>query len=382
MEGWSNHVKFINLMTSLDEIDRETFLRAAGYRKDTEGTTKSQSSSSDRSCICHCSRCLCVLFEAPNAGSSGCGAAPYETIITWKKRTAVQVKAITDALASYNDGLYQRANYVRMSSTGAGFALRVPLRYLHTFFALPMLWPAKRLLNFELRLSPSAKTLIKDDTVSADCSLHIIAASLDISYVVLESSIRSAWYSTVHRESIVRTYPSVRETHFTLQKNSTSYQLQNIIPFGHLPRFFTLVMNTEKAHVGDYSPRFCYMHRDLVGVQVFTNGSPWYDCNRTKKLDFKWMDGADTNYFYHKFLRCFPKNARHVSLKRFHSEFFVLCFDIAPLFTDDQLSLVTNATVDIQLEFKQALTENLILYVHAYRQAIIKVGEEGDIVTE
>ena len=120
-----------------------------------------------------------MLFEVPNAGSNGCGSATYTQISAPKERTAAEVQTLTRKLAAYNDGLYERSNFVRSSAEG-GFKLRVALRYLHSFFNLDLTYPGKRLIQIELKLAPSAKTLIRDPSVSHKYSLHIADASLDL----------------------------------------------------------------------------------------------------------------------------------------------------------------------------------------------------------
>ena len=198
--------------------------------------------------------------------------------------------------------------------------------------------------------------------------------------MVLESSIRSAWYRLISSQKILRVFDSVHETHFTLAKDSSVFQLANTVPFGTFPRFLTFCFNSEAQHTGNYGPRFVYTAQDLISVHLTANGSSWFDSERVRKLNLEHVDNPDVDYFYQKFLECFPEKAKFVSRKRYFYDMFIFCFDLVPLKSEDQLSLLTSATINLHLQFKTALVNNLIVYIHSHRKSLITIGEQGDIL--
>ena len=93
-------------MLGYDKADKENLLYAFGYRQDTEGKAASRDVEMDKPCYCKCGRCLCVLLELPNTGTSGCGTLDYDNIIkTGTKRTTAQVTSILKRVEDYNDGM-------------------------------------------------------------------------------------------------------------------------------------------------------------------------------------------------------------------------------------------------------------------------------------
>ena len=93
-------------MLGYDKADKENLLYAFGYRQDTEGKAASRDVEMDNPCYCRCGRCLCVLLELPNTGTSGCGTLDYDNIIkTGTKRTTAQVTSILKRVEDYNDGM-------------------------------------------------------------------------------------------------------------------------------------------------------------------------------------------------------------------------------------------------------------------------------------
>ena len=93
-------------MLGYDKADKENLLYALGYRQDTEGKGASRDVEMDKPCYCTCGRCLCVLYELPNTGTSGCGTTDYDSLIkNGTKRTTAQVTSILKKVEDYNDGM-------------------------------------------------------------------------------------------------------------------------------------------------------------------------------------------------------------------------------------------------------------------------------------
>ena len=313
-------------------------------------------------------------------GTSGCGIATYDQIMAMTQRTEPEITAVVKSMKQFNQGLYDRSNYVRQSAEGDGFRLRIALRFLHNFFDLDLCLPAKRLISVVAKLGPSQKCLIKDPSLTSNYSLHVTKASLDVGYVVLESSIRSAWYEMISSEKLLRVYDSCRESHFTLAKGSKTYQYQDVNPHGPYPRFVSFFFSTEAKHIGNWTPRYCYVPHKLTSVELTSNGHSWFDADRIRNMDLTHVDGMDTNYWYQQFLKCYGEKAKSICIKRFHSELYLFCLDLVPLMTENSLSLLTSATISLQLEFSEPLTENLIIYVHSHRKALMRISEEGEVL--
>ena len=96
----------IFFLLGYDKADKENLLYALGYRQDTEGKGASRDVEMDKPCYCTCGRCLCVLYELPNTGTSGCGTTDYDSLVTkGTKRTTAQVTSILKKVEDYNDGM-------------------------------------------------------------------------------------------------------------------------------------------------------------------------------------------------------------------------------------------------------------------------------------
>ena len=141
--------------------------------------------------------------------------------------------------------------------------------------------------------------------------------------------------------------------------------------------------------IGDFSNRFVYKHHDLTHLAVTKNGDQHY-CNavqRDMKLDH--IQSKNVQFWYKKMLECFPPTARLITLNEFASTFFLFCVDLKPTPTHmypgsepRPLHLVTSGFINLELQFKNNLTENMVLYVVCHENVIVKIGATGLISEE
>ena len=129
-----------------------------------------------------------------------------------------------------------------------------------------------------------------------------------------------------------------------------------------------------------------YKHHDLTHLIVTKNGDEHY-CNavqRDMKLDH--INSKTVQYWYTKMLECFPPTARSITLKEFAATFFVFCLDLKPTPTHmypeserNPLHLVSSGYLNFELQFKNNLTENMVLYLISHENVIVKIGATGQI---
>ena len=322
-----------------------------------------------------------MQYKLP-VGNSGCGAS---TLADLQKnataRTAEEIAAVVTAKNKLNKGLYARALMLKKES---GLQLRVPLYLLSPFFNLPeFLWPGKRLMNIELKLNSPSRNIIKEASMTDAYDIQISSTQLDISYCILEESLRRSWYSLIEEQRLIRSFDSIRETHFPMPKSSSVYFIPNCTAFGVSPRYLTIFFNEMDIHTGCYKNKYRYSHENIKSLQVFINGSGHYLNQRMRNLSLTSMEHPDVYFFYERFLLMYPEKARSVSLKQFHSDFFLFVVDISPIdYAADKsaLSLVTSSSIDISIEFHSENTKNLVCYVHANHKAIVEMSVSGEIL--
>ena len=316
-------------------------------------------------------------------GSSGCGVLTYGDITEkLKKRTTAEITKVMEDQKSTNLGLYQRSDLIRKCQ-GDGFRVRIPLRFVTPFFGLDVLWPPKQLLTLEFRLNSSNKNLIIDPKLveaGGKYEMRVMKMVLDLSYVTLEQSVRQTYYSLISEKRLVRTYQHVKESHFSVNSGSTLYFFQSTNAYGRMPRFISLMFIEEATFLGNNKNRFHYHDHGLVTLQVFVNGYPHYNNTRTTKMKLTDMTSVDVSYLYSTFLSVYPAEARDISLERFFKDMFIFTVDLQPCFDKESLSLLTNGSIDISLEFGAVLTKNLVLCIHSHYSSLVNFGANGEIL--
>ena len=142
----------------------------------------------------------------------------------------------------------------------------------------------------------------------------------------------------------------------------------------------------ECQHLGDYSNRFVYNHHDVTHIEAMKNGIPHYSNESQKNMDLKNMYSIHVSYWYQKMLQCFGKKCESISRECFRQEFFLFCLDFqscpAHLFPSNEqkvLHLVTSGSIDLKIQFKENLKENLVLYAISSQSIIVKLNATGDL---
>ena len=306
-----------------------------------------------------------------------------------KKRTAEEIEEVMTKIKNFNQGSYDRALILKESANG-GFTFRVALALLNPFFSLKMLYPQKRLLSIELKLNDPSKTIVKAESDTTKYRLSIVEAYLDLSYCTLESSLRAKYYELISQEKLVRSFSLVRETHFALKSGQTLFYLANVCAYGVQPTHLTVILTEEERHLGNHAPRFVYKHQNVKSMQFFRNGSPHFLNSRLSSMDLKNITSKHVFFLYEEFLNLYPRAAESISLAKYHSEFFLYCIDLSaapPGMRKDadgnqNLSLITSASIDMSLEFTAAIKKNLIVYVIAHHNGIASFGPTGEMADD
>ena len=382
---------------------------------DTVGKADDRATTEDPKYYCHCSRyerererereresgdlifclffrCVCLQYKlpTPEENNSGAGTAILaEMEKSGVKRTAEEIEQIMLKIKNFNQGSYDRALILK-ESANTGFTFRVALSFLHPFFCLKMLYPQKRLLSIELKLNDSSKTIVKAESDNTKYRISIAEAYLDLSYCTLESSLRAKYYELISQEKLMRSFPLIRETHFAIKSGQTLFYLANVCAYGVQPTHLTVLLTEEDRHLGNHAPRFVYKHQNVKSMQFFRNGSPHFLNSRLNSMDLTSITSKDVFFLYEEFLNLYPRAAESISLAKFHSDFFLYCIDLSaapPGMRKDadgnqNLSLITSASVDMSLEFHSATTKNLIIYVFAHHNSIASFGPTGEMADD
>ena len=86
---------------------------------------------------------------------------------------------------------------------------------------------------------------------------------------------------------------------------------------------------------------------------------------------------------YRSFLENYGDNAKHITLRTFFSDFFLLTFPILPTAcctSKDALSLIRSCSVNLTLKMKRNIAQNYILYVHSHYKSLVKIDVTGEIL--
>ena len=212
------------------------------------------------------------------------------------------------------------------------------------------------------------------------------AAYLDISLISLEANVRREFYTLINEDKLMRSIKVMKPSHFNIPKGSQAYFFPNASSFTQVPEWVILMMITEKQHLGDFSNRFVYKHRNLTHLITKKNGVDHYGNESQKEMKLDEIMGKDTQYWYKKMLACFPPPARTISLKHFVSNFFLFCIDLKPtpthMYPENEASplhLVSSGTLDFELTFKENVPENMVLYIISKQSGIVQIGPTGEI---
>lgn len=314
---------------------------------------------------------------------TGCGIVELDTLKSSAKvRTAAEIQKISMDMQNFNMGLYMRSQLMNQTK-GDGIEMRVPLYLLSHFFDLDVFYPLKRLLTIDLSLNKSCKNLIKDTSDTNDYEVVIKNAYLDLSWVTLESGIRSNYYDLIDKEKLVRLVSSTKESHFSLQSGSSVYFLPNITPFGLLPSFITLLLLPDTVHLGNWSNRFRYSVLDIDSIEIFIDGNPSYLNDRLRNLDLSSEMSMDVTWLYRLFLSAYGTNAKHITLKTFFTDFFCITLPTSALncgISEDAMPLVRSGSINLSLTLKSNTSRNYVLIVLSNYKSLVKIDVTGEVL--
>ena len=213
---------------------------------------------------------------------------------------------------------------------------------------------------------------------------------LRLSYVVIESSLRAKYYSSIADSCIIKDYEYQKVNYFTLNNGSKQHFIPNILSFQRLPRFLVMFFTPEQAFLGNYSNRYVYKHENLSSLSVWRSGQPLSSCQYSEVVDLSEYDSSDSWYFFNEFRKLLDPDM-NVSYERFYYDMFIFCVDLSQiplrLNTDavsglHNLELTTSGSLDLSLCFAQTLRSNMVLSCMGYYNNVIKINASGDILTD
>lgn len=136
--------------------------------------------------------------------------------------------------------------------------------------------------------------------------------------------------------------------------------------------------------------RFYYEMLNITRIEIYKDGkeSPLNPFLQT--LDIR-EDSSDFIFFYNQFLRCFGKRASQVSPTAFAKDHFLICIDLGrepvlnPIDIEEgdykKMKLVTGGTIDCNIYYGDALTEDYQTGFLSYYDAVYQFNAEGDDVS-
>lgn len=305
------------------------------------------------------------------------------------QRTVAELKLLKAKNDAFNHGSYLRAGIISKSRANEeGFSFLVPLGYLSKYFDVDYIIPQKRVLQFELVLNSNAKNLIKPSTDSANYELIVEDINLRLSYVVIESSLRTRYYTAINSSGILRNFDYQKVNYFTLSKTSQVHFIPQILAFKSLPRAILIMFTEESTHLGNYTHRYVYKHNSVSSLSVLRNGQVVSPCVYTESIDVTKIDSADCYHLYNEFCKILNRDG-NVSYSQFYYDSFIYCIDLSqcPIHLnvdsstgDRRLELQTMGSLDLQLSFKSALTSNLICTIIGEYDNVVQLDASGDPV--
>ena len=283
-------------------------------------------------------------------------------------------------------GLYSRAVMVNRGV----FCCRVPLHLLSCFFKLDAIYPQKRVLVVQLQLAPSKKTLIVGPDKAKNVKLTVRRIALRLQYAELEPSLRTKWYESIARNNLIRVFPTYSTAHRSITKGQEREYFTNLLPYGVLPEFVAVVFLKETTHGGNFQNRFCYKHNDITSLTLFKNGVAHF-LNQESQGDEIKEQSHRHFLWYDEFLKCYSSNSASIDPFKFYHDLFVFTFDLStvPIVWENsqtdastKLNLISAGTIDLEVTFKAALPENLIVCAIGYRKSVASFNADGEIVSD
>ena len=248
---------------------------------------------------------------------------------------------------------------------------------------MDIVYPCKRLLALEFTLNKSCKNLIKDPSDTNDYDVVVASTFLDLSYITLEETIRRSYYDLIEREKLIRVISGTKESHFSLHQGSSVYFIPNLTSYGKLPLFVTLFVLPDKIHFGNHTNAYRFEPLDIESIELFVDGNESFLNDRLRNLDYSNMLSTDVSWAYRSFLENYGDQAKHVSLRTFFTDFFLLTFPILPttcVTSKDSLSLIRSGSVNLTLKTKANTTQNYILYCHSHYKSLVTIDVTGEIL--
>ena len=134
--------------------------------------------------------------------------------------------------------------------------------------------------------------------------------------------------------------------------------------------------------------RFCYQDPGLERFAIYKDGASLPVNERLKNLEIDRGSG-DLSFLYENFLRAFGTTAQDITQDQFQHDIFVLAFNLSPnpVIEDQQsiapdngnvqLSPISGGVLDIECNFKTALSENYCIYFVAISNLCLSFNESG-----
>ena len=388
--GFSDHACYIKMLCAHSYRERHSLLNAVGWRTDTIGQTNSTKVELDPSCACICGKCPCVTKNDPTSGNSNCTPLTATEIDKLSDFSVAEIKANQQALVKFNQGLWIRAAMLKISRTSS-VTVTTPLKFLHSFFDLCHYYPNRNTITVQLSLKEDKQILcVKDGEASSiKYRLDITDIKLHLKYATFEQRIRLKWFESLSGTGLVRNFQAPKVVHFCMKKTTRNCRYASIFNFSVVANYFSIWFLTEKAHMGNFAlNRFSYQCPDLQAVRVYKSGVP-LSCNSLTSDMTITKHSYHTSFWYQRFLEFFGEASYDITKECFFEDVFLLNWNMGanPLLSGDKaitldhenrdLGPIDAGSIDVELEFRTALSENVNVYFCAWMDAEVAFDNNG-----
>jgi len=216
-------------------------------------------------------------------------------------------------------------------------------------------------------------------TTNAGFKIKFKKLQLRIRRITLSPEIAAAIENNLAKEPAKYPIALSKIKTYAINTGNTGAHISQIIN-GKLPRSFFFGLVATDAFDGKVSRNpFMFKHYDLSQLNVFLNGEPIHPI----ALRPEW-DNQNCLPEYTRFLDNIGMHQMHtngISLEDFKSNTCLFCYDLSPdLCNSFYKHPVERGIVDIDISFKNALTQNIYLVLYATYDEIVLIDKDRSVV--
>jgi len=272
----------------------------------------------------------------------------------------------------------QSFNIDKMDSTDTGFSDRAkeiekrnPIeltgRLFHDFFLQEKYLLPNISLKIRLRRTSPEYCLLSTDK-SKKYSIDFENVIFYCKRIVMQESILHSQMQTLNQKgSAAYPFLETKIRAIPVAKNTNNLVLENIFPVNELPSKVLLAMISTDAFNGSTSlSPYNFKSNNLSCITLTVNN----DESRRQQINYD-FDKEIFMVGYQQFIDALNMSESNFTYNSWIKEKFIQIFDVA------QSINLTSGTLKIELVFKKALEEAMMLLVLSQRNSILEIGRDG-----